>query len=366
MGLHRVTAWGEQTSLADRKRRAGQALLPGLGRHPVSHLKPLLRELRPGGFLLRPADAESPEHLAELNRELRSLLPSHIPPLLVAHDEGGAGSLVGKPATVWPPMRWLGNMAAPSFCRQVGRALALEARALHLVGVLGPVADIPAWQRGSWIGGRSLGQDPQAVAAQVAALVEGLQDGGVFACPSHFPGLGAIPEGQEPFHDSVQKDRPELEAVDLAPFRAGIGAGAAAIRLAHTFYPAFDELRPATTSPAILHLLRATYAFQGVIVADDVAALPDADLQQYLPAAALASVDLHIHLGSPERQLQAFEILVRAQEEHPTLDREQERTEKRIMALRSRFLQLPTPPMDVVGQLGHTLLAQRIRVDGAD
>ena len=49
----RVTAVGEATSLADRKRRAGQRLLIGLAGPAVDEdLRALVREVRPAGFIL--------------------------------------------------------------------------------------------------------------------------------------------------------------------------------------------------------------------------------------------------------------------------------------------------------------------------
>ena len=70
----RVEALGEATSLADRKRRAGQRLLVGFDGTAVSDdLRKLVRELRPAGFVLFARNVAEPDQVRELNRELLSL-----------------------------------------------------------------------------------------------------------------------------------------------------------------------------------------------------------------------------------------------------------------------------------------------------
>ena len=69
----------------------------------------------------------------------------------------------------------------------------------------------------------------------------------------------------------VRASRDRLERVELAPFRAAIEAGVAAIMPAHAAVPALGGSidRPATISKEILQdVLRAELGFRGLIVSD--------------------------------------------------------------------------------------------------
>ena len=61
--------------------------------------------------------------------------------------------------------------------------------------------------------------------------------------------------------------------VDLAPFRAGIAAGARIVMIGHARYPAYDRARIASQSPAIAAgLLRRELRFRGVAITDSLEA----------------------------------------------------------------------------------------------
>ena len=69
----------------------------------------------------------------------------------------------------------------------------------------------------------------------------------------------------------VSRSRAELEAIELAPFRAAIAAGLPLLMTAHVRYPALDSEHSATLSPAILRtLLRDQLGFRGVVLTDDL------------------------------------------------------------------------------------------------
>lgn len=71
---------GLTTSTADRKRRAGQRIVMGIAGPRVSEEeRRLIKEVRPGGFVLFGRNIEEPRQVLELNRELASLLPNDVP-----------------------------------------------------------------------------------------------------------------------------------------------------------------------------------------------------------------------------------------------------------------------------------------------
>ena len=78
----RVEAIGTTTSLADRKRRAGQRLLIGFeGTAVGDDLRKLVREIQPAGFVLFARNVAEPGQVRELNRELLSLSDPYLPAL---------------------------------------------------------------------------------------------------------------------------------------------------------------------------------------------------------------------------------------------------------------------------------------------
>ena len=98
--------------------------------------------------------------------------------------------------------------------------------------------------------------------------MRGIQRAGVAACAKHFPGHGAT--SADSHHEVATLDRSwaELDAMELAPFRAAIEAGSRAVMTGHLLAPALDD-RVATISPAITTgLLRDRLGFTGTIVTD--------------------------------------------------------------------------------------------------
>src|SRR5690606_29649007 len=65
----------------------------------------------------------------------------------------------------------------------------------------------------------------------------------------------------------------ELEATELAPFRAAVQEGIGAVMVAHVAYPALDASGiPASISePIVTGVLRQELGFDGVVVTDDMA-----------------------------------------------------------------------------------------------
>ncbi len=134
-----------------------------------------------------------------------------------------------------------------------------------------PVCDLAVEPANVSLGTRAFGSDPAAVARHAAALVRGLQDGGVVATPKHFPGFGAV--DIDPHHAlaAIERDRDALEARELVPFRAAFEAGAGMVMSGHVALPLLtgDRALPATVSRLVMHdLLRTQLGFRGVSLTD--------------------------------------------------------------------------------------------------
>ena len=270
MANHRVQATGEQTSLADRKRRAGQRLVIGFAGPQVDDdLRYLVKEIQPAGFILFKRNVEDPEQVRELNRELASLVKPEYPAILSVDQEGGRVQRMRSPATVWPPMRVVGR--ADSDLERVSKALALEVRAMGFNLNFAPVADVDSNPANPVIGDRSFGREPDEVARRVVQFIHAHQAEGVIACAKHFPGHGDTSVDSHLDLPIVEKDIPDLRRTELTPFAQAVRAGVGSVMTSHVVYPAWDEEWPATLSPRIIHgILRSELGYNGVIFSDDL------------------------------------------------------------------------------------------------
>ena len=155
-------AVGEQTTLAERKRRAAQRLILGFeGVSPSADFKAFVAEAAPAGFILFARNIEEPAQVAELNKELASMVPDHAPALLSVDQEGGRVLRIRD--TPWPPMRWLGNIDDVQVTQQTAAAMGAELRAMGFNLDWAPCADVDSNPDNPVIGDRSFSRDPDVV-----------------------------------------------------------------------------------------------------------------------------------------------------------------------------------------------------------
>lgn len=362
-------AIGSTTTLADRKRRAGQRLVVGFhGVDAPESLRELCAEVQPAGFILFARNVEEPAQVRELNRQLSSLLPAELPPLLSVDQEGGRVQRIK--ATEWPRARWVGNVDDVAQTRALARAMGDELRSLGFHVDWAPVADVDSNPKNPVIGDRAFSDRPQVVARHVTAFLAGLEEAGIAGCVKHFPGHGDTMVDSHLDLPIVEKEPPELDRCELVPFRAAIQAGAPLVMTAHVSFPAWDEVHPATMSSAVLRgVLRERLGFQGVLVSDDLemkAVRGRYPLELQLELASRATVDLFLCCSEVELQWEAFEVLVRLQEQDKAHHDIAVDAFARLRALRHRLLAAP-PPMplpSVVGSIIHRDLAMGLQARG--
>jgi beta-N-acetylhexosaminidase len=327
-------------------RAVGQRFMVGFDGHTASpDVKHMIRDLGVGHVILFARNVAEPEQVADLVRELQSVAREarHDLPLLVAVDqEGGRVARLREPWTLWPPQRAIGRVGSEDLARRMGAALAFELKACGIRCDFAPVVDVDSNPKNPIIGDRSFGDDPDLVGRLGAALIQGLQDGGVAACAKHFPGHGDTDVDSHLALPVVEHSPSRLEEVELPPFRKAIEAGVATIMTAHVVVRELDPDVPATLSPAIIdRLLRKQLGFQGVIVSDDLEM--KAVAAHWSPAdAALRAVragcDILPVCASPDAQVEAIEGIVRAVESEELRFTEMDAAGRRIVALKERFL----------------------------
>jgi beta-N-acetylhexosaminidase len=361
--------------MRDIVRRVGQRFMVGFeGLAASADVKTLLREFHVGSVILFSRNVAGPEQVAELVRELQSAARSagQDAPLLVAVDqEGGRVARLREPWTVWPPPRAVGRTGSEETARRVGSALAAELSACGIALDFAPVVDVDTNPRNPVIGDRSFGAEPDLVGRLGAALIRGLQEGGVAACAKHFPGHGDTGEDSHLELPALDHPRARLDAVELPPFRAAIGAGVATVLTSHVLFREIDPEWPASLSPALTRgLLREELGFAGAIVTDDLEM--KAVAARWAPArlavgAARAGADILAFCRDPGGQTEAIEGLIRAAEAGEIPFPEMEGAAGRVARLKERFLagyRDPDPKAArlAAGLAAHRALAEEIAV----
>jgi beta-N-acetylhexosaminidase len=219
-------------------------------------------------------NVETTEQVAALTAQLRAVRPDV---LVAADEEGGDVTRIEvRGGSSFPGNLALGAVDDLLLTRAVAAELG---RRLVECGVnlnWAPSADVNSDPDNPVIGVRSFGADPELVARNTAAYVEGLQSAGVAACVKHFPGHGDTATDSHLAMPRIDIDTATLQARELVPFRAALAAGAKVVMSAHILVPALDPALPATLSPAVLTgLLRAPreqggLGYDGLIVTDGI------------------------------------------------------------------------------------------------
>ncbi|HVW09229.1 MAG TPA: glycoside hydrolase family 3 protein, partial [Bryobacteraceae bacterium] len=194
-------------------------------------------------------------------------------PLLVAGDFERGVSMRIDGTTVFPQAMAFTASGDPGEARIEGEITAKESRAIGFQWLFFPDADVNNNPDNPIINIRSYGENPADVSRFVSAFIEGAHAASgahVLVTAKHFPGHGDTATDTHMNLATITADRPRLESVEWAPFRAAIASGVDAIMTAHIAVPALDESGlPSTLSPKILTgILRDELGFQGIIVTD--------------------------------------------------------------------------------------------------
>ncbi len=269
-------------SLSLHDRIAQLIVVRGYGDYPPSsnaEYKRFLRWIREdhvGGFIvagrIRNGNviAAQPFEMAAFINHVQHLART---PLLVASDfERGASMRVADTAK-FPYLMAFGAARDLEATKQLGAATAREARALGVNWVFAPDADVNNNPDNPIINVRSFGEDPQAVAANVAAFIEGAHSdlhNNVLLAAKHFPGHGDTAQDSHMQLATLDQPRERIESLELVPFRAAVEHGVDSIMTAHLAVPSIEPNPiPATLSHKILTgLLREELGFKGLIVTD--------------------------------------------------------------------------------------------------
>ena len=232
--------------------------------------------------------APIPEHGIE------ALVLSDGPHGLRRQPDGGDHAGIGGslPATCFPPAVALGSAWDPELAREVGAAIAREARAQGVAVVLGPGINI----KRSPLCGRNfeyVSEDPHLAGRVAAGLVEGLQGEGVGACVKHF---AANNQETDRLRVNAEVDERTLREIYLPAFEHVITTARP-----WTVMCAYNKVNGTYASQhrwLLTEVLREEWGFDGLVMSDWGA------VADRVPALA-AGLDLEMppHLGVSDRAI---------------------------------------------------------------
>ena len=252
---------------------------------------------------------------SEVRALMRDLIAVLGPEALIGIDQEG-GAVVRVTFLPQPPSAMaLGASGDADRAEAVGAAVARGLKSLGINWNFAPVLDVNNNPANPVIGERSFSNDPVEVSRLAAAWLRGSLREGVACCVKHFPGHGDTHVDSHHALPTVDKSRAELNALELAPFKA-LASQAPAMMTAHIVYPQIDPDRPATLSPQLIGgILRQDWGYDGVVITDALMMKAVAERFGYAKSAVMAveaGADMVLAQGSLEEQLVAINALRQA------------------------------------------------------
>ena len=164
----------------------------------------------------------------------------------------------------------LGAADDPKLTRKISEMIAQECREIGIHMNFSPVADVNSNPDNPVIGFRSYGENPARVSAHVKACVQGMESQGILTSIKHFPGHGDTEMDSHYDLPLVENSYQHIDAIDFAPFRAGIKAGASSVMIGHLNVPALDSTgTPSSLSSEVIkRYLQEELGFSGLVISD--------------------------------------------------------------------------------------------------
>jgi beta-N-acetylhexosaminidase len=170
-----------------------------------------------------------------------------------------------------PRQMMLGATSDTGLIYRYGRMVGSQCKRIGIQVDYAPVVDINNNPDNPVINDRSFGEDKQKVAEFGIQYMRGLQDMGVMACAKHFPGHGDVAVDSHLDLPVINKDRKQLDSLELYPFRQLFKAGVASVMIAHLYIPAIDKTPNRATSLSyenVTRLLRKQLHYEGISFTD--------------------------------------------------------------------------------------------------
>ena len=268
----------EQLAGMDLTDRVGQLLMIGVPADNTAGAKAAIASYKVGGIFLA---GRSYRSVAEIRNDTDAIVSlskrwTGMAGYVAVDQEGGAVVSLRGPGFTQPPSALRQGDLSATALRSQTAAWSGQLRAAGITLNLAPVADTvsitPDANPPIGAFNRHYGDDPASVSRAMNIVVPAMQSRGVSATLKHFPGLGRVRYNTDT--STLAKDSVATYTdPHLAPFGAGIRAGARAVMLSSALYPKLDPNRPAVHSRAIVTgLLQEQLGFDGMVMTDDIGA----------------------------------------------------------------------------------------------
>ncbi|AXX31373.1 glycoside hydrolase family 3 protein [Actinosynnema pretiosum subsp. pretiosum] len=239
---------------------------------------------------------------------------STLPLTVSVDDEGGRVQRIDALDGDIPSARTMTRTLSTEQVRELARKRGEAMKARGVNTDLAPVLDLTSQAANTVIGDRSFSADPATAVSYAEAFAEGLRQAGVVSVVKHFPGHGNT-SGDSHLGSVTAPPLAQLRAHDLAPYRELPRFGEdVQVMVGHIAVPDLTGGLPASLSPAAYELLRGEFAFDGLVMTDDLGAmravtdladLPDAVLRALVAGADVALWSSGGRVGEVLDRLQA-------------------------------------------------------------
>lgn len=326
-----------------------------------------------GGVTLFSRNLESPDKIHKLCLDLynlKSKMPSRLPPIIAIDMEGGRVHRLKPPFTQWPSAKKLSDLNSTSITFKFANFMGAELKSVGINLDFAPCVDVLTNPKNELIGDRSLGTDPEAVSKMVSALVRGYIKAGVIACAKHFPGHGnTIIDSHEDL-PVEEVSASQLENRELIPFKKAFRARMDMVMTAHILYKNIDEKFPATLSRKIVtDLLKTQMRFKGLCISDDLdmKALTKNFSREEIPVLALkAGCDILLYCNEFDSPPLALESVRKAIKDKSLDTKELQASLSKILELKKDYFSTYRPTdfneaKKTIGHPDHMRLAKAIK-----
>lgn len=282
--------------------RYGAAIFGPEGLHVTDWERAYFREYRPYGFILFARNIDTPDQVRHLCADLREAA-GHDAPILIDQEGGRVQRMRAPHWREWlPPLEQMKLSDDP--LRAMWLRYRIIAEELRMIGIdanCAPCADIAGPETHPFLRNRCYGEDAVSVMDAARAVADAHLHAGVLPVIKHIPGHGRATVDSHKNLPTVTATHADLEAADFAPYKAladlPIGM------TAHIVFDDIDPTSPATTSRAMMDLIRHDIGFGGLLMTDDIsmeALSGDVAQRSYASIKAGCDVVLHCNGKLPE------------------------------------------------------------------
>ena len=152
----------------------------------------LLREIKPGGFILFGENFTTYNQTLELIKSIKAT--NDIPMFISVDEEGGRVSRLSGLSDVQmldiPPMLRVGNTDDKELAYQVGKIIGQRLNVFGINMDFAPILDIYSNPNNTVIGDRAFGTDATKVYTMASQVAKGLNEQNIISVYKHFPGHG--------------------------------------------------------------------------------------------------------------------------------------------------------------------------------